>query len=398
MNETAQTLIQAQNNTADLLSLAGKTFTFIMTELEQDRSTLTGVRIQSLLESVGAWDPAVIQAFEQVLKSGEAALRVTLYDLLAILELSEESGVQLYQTTADADARWMALILVAHAYKSGYPVNNLDPASPPAIHTPAGIILQQTGQFVRQQTLRSPTERDRLAHKLLYNNLANTAVASAPDLETMPPAEHSETANPPHYRTPVPVNYSEYSAEVKITLEDIDSPAPASGGSAALTITEADLIPDTNLPTRAPAMRVTYDQIEQANYQHIRRPQQQRRRRPTPPPQGSNFSDSLRGFFASEEMKSTRLRITVLVHPEGPGIRGLQVKVTCKGIRSYVAGITDQAGRFVCQLPVRANGGLTYDVEVTWPRDDGGEVETKSITLSADRTEFSLPFYQRMRA
>jgi hypothetical protein len=39
--------------------------------------------------------------------------------------------------------------------------------------------------------------------------------------------------------------------------------------------------------------------------------------------------------------------------------------------------------------------GLTYDVDLTWPRDFGGETERKAITMNADRTRFTLPFYHR---
>ena len=40
----------------------------------------------------------------------------------------------------------------------------------------------------------------------------------------------------------------------------------------------------------------------------------------------------------------------------------------------------------------------TYAVDVTWPRDFGGEVERKSITVNADRTHFDLPFYRTLKA
>jgi hypothetical protein len=33
---------------------------------------------------------------------------------------------------------------------------------------------------------------------------------------------------------------------------------------------------------------------------------------------------------------------------------------------------------------------------VTWPRDLGGEIERKSVTLNVDRTEFKLPFFRRL--
>ena len=58
---------------------------------------------------------------------------------------------------------------------------------------------------------------------------------------------------------------------------------------------------------------------------------------------------------------------------------------------------TDRDGTFLCELPVRLHTGLTYDVDVTWPRDEGGDTERKSITLNADRTEFTLPFYRKLK-
>ncbi|MEZ4516529.1 MAG: hypothetical protein R3C44_06725 [Chloroflexota bacterium] len=41
---------------------------------------------------------------------------------------------------------------------------------------------------------------------------------------------------------------------------------------------------------------------------------------------------------------------------------------------------------------------MTYDIDVTWPRDFGGDIERKSITLNADRTMFVLPFYRTLKA
>jgi hypothetical protein len=97
-------------------------------------------------------------------------------------------------------------------------------------------------------------------------------------------------------------------------------------------------------------------------------------------------------------MKATKLRIIVKEYPDGPGLYGLQVRVTCKGIKSHVAGTTTREGNFVCELPVPERSGLTYDVDVTWPREMSGETERKSITLNADRTEFELPFYRSIKA
>jgi hypothetical protein len=106
---------------------------------------------------------------------------------------------------------------------------------------------------------------------------------------------------------------------------------------------------------------------------------------------------ALRQMFRSEEMKTTKLRVIVQDHPDGEGLYGLQIRIRCKGIKSHVAGTTGRDGHFVAELPVRLEEGLTYDVDVTWPRDMEGETERKSITLHADRTEFKLPFYRHLQ-
>ena len=105
---------------------------------------------------------------------------------------------------------------------------------------------------------------------------------------------------------------------------------------------------------------------------------------------------ALRQMFGPQQaMTSTRLLVTVCDRPEGSGLQGLQVRVTCRGIRSHVAGTTDADGRFMAELPVPVDKGLTYAVEVHWPRDLGGDVETKEITLNAERTRFTLPFFHQ---
>ena len=95
-------------------------------------------------------------------------------------------------------------------------------------------------------------------------------------------------------------------------------------------------------------------------------------------------------------LRSTKLRVIVQDVQDGPGLYGIQVQVRCKGINAHVAGTTNRDGVFLCELPVRVHSGLTYDVDITWPRDLGGEVERKSVTLNVDRTEFKLPFFRRL--
>ncbi|MFN2222115.1 MAG: hypothetical protein ACK2UH_06160, partial [Candidatus Promineifilaceae bacterium] len=113
-------------------------------------------------------------------------------------------------------------------------------------------------------------------------------------------------------------------------------------------------------------------------------------------PSRPGLTVALRQMFRQEELSTTKLRVLVQEYPDGPGLYGLQVRVTCKGVKSHVAGTSDRDGKFICELPVRAQTGLTYDVDVTWPREEGGETERKSITLHADRTYFVLPFYRRL--
>jgi hypothetical protein len=206
---------------------------------------------------------------------------------------------------------------------------------------------------------------------------------------------------PPYYRPPIPVNYPEIARDT-VSINDNEptsQPAPPASRSASITITEDDLKPPPlpNNVTRMPSIRITTDQVYT----------------PTPPSSGStqvvtpnssaqaytNFTQSVRQTFGRKEpMGTTKLRVLVQEYPDGPGLYGLQVHVTCKGIKSYVAGTTNREGKFLCELPVSINSGLTYDVDVTWPREMNNEIERKSITLNTDRTEFNLPFYQKMHA
>jgi hypothetical protein len=113
-------------------------------------------------------------------------------------------------------------------------------------------------------------------------------------------------------------------------------------------------------------------------------------------PSRPGLTVALRQMFRQEQLSTTKLRVLVQQYPDGPGFYGLQVRVTCKGVKSHVAGTTDREGKFICELPVRDRSGLTYDVDVTWPREEGSATERKSITLHADRTRFVLPFYRHL--
>ena len=369
-------------------------------------SVFTESRAKALLKGTNAVDDATLHDFAKLVEQ-ETAVRLALYDIIKNSGLEDNEEVLALATTSNAASQdsianlqspisWLSLSMAAFAWKSGYPLNQLDPATPPEPYSPAGQAVKRTAHFLRQQIQRSATERDKLARKLGFSE---TAVDNkTPDLNNLQATE-VQPPLPPYYRPPIPVNYPEVSRNT-VSIDDnepVNEPTPSPSRSASITITEDDLNP-APLPgnvTRMPSIRITTDQVYQ----------------PTPPPSGStqvvtpnsgaqaytNFTESVRQTFGRKEpMGTTKLRVLVQEYPDGPGLYGLQVHVTCKGIKSYVAGTTNRDGKFLCELPVRVNSGLTYDVDVTWPREMNNEIERKSITLNADRTEFNLPFYRAM--
>ena len=212
----------------------------------------------------------------------------------------------------------------------------------------------------------------------------------------------------PYYRPPVPVRYPEYTPGVQVEPEEVEHAAPPLMPSTPLSISDADLAPPT-APTIQPPLRIDASQLEPPARPTPQPPA------PRPPahvvlPNATAAANTAGATAAATTaarkkmrrgrtpMTTTKLRIVVQEHPGGPGLFGLQVRVSSRGIRRYVAGTTNQAGEFLCELPVQADVGLTYDVDVTWPRDFGGEVERKSITVNADRTHFDLPFYRTLKA
>ncbi|MEZ4519980.1 MAG: hypothetical protein R3C44_25180, partial [Chloroflexota bacterium] len=200
---------------------------------------------------------------------------------------------------------------------------------------------------------------------------------------------------PPYYRTPIPERYPEYAREtVHIDPQEADS-TPTINRGEPISISKDDLEDDQPAPTAQPAIRIDSSQVEPPT--------------PRPPtvqmPSASVTANTTSATTAVRQRgrkkpptKKTRLRITVQEHPEGPGLYGLQVRVSAPSARQQVAGTTNAEGQFTCELPVYADVGLTYDIDVTWPRDFGGDIERKSITLNADRTMFVLPFYRTLKA
>lgn len=405
MHETAQRQIQAFPSKSHLAAFAGRLLEWLNRDLNEDGEPLTESRARALLSAANVLDEPTRHGFAQVVGS-EQGMRLVLYGLLSESGLADKEEVAVLAaasagSAAPADTNapaWLALAVGAQAWRTDFLLNRLDPASPPDPYSPAGQVLKRAAYFVRQEVQRSATDRDKLGRKLAY------ATGGAATLNTLSP-DGTIAPIPPYYRTPVPERYPEYNPGLEVSPDELGQPAtqvpPSSGGP--LSITAADLQSDLP-PATQPPLRIEVSQIEPPAQPVAHRPSTQppAPARPAavvmPNATTSANVSARRSKRGRAAMKTTKLHILVQEHPDGPGLYGLQVRVSSRGIRRYVAGTTNKDGEFICELPVPLDTGLTYDVDLTWPRDFGGEVERKSITLNADRTHFTLPFYRKLKA
>jgi hypothetical protein len=405
MGEQATILISNYLDDAHLGLFAQRLAEWLVADLNRSEESVpafTESRAKALLRVTGFIDDPTLNDFGRLVEGG-TAVRLALYDLLASTGLAENNEVRALAAASSATPishpsansgqlsqspiPWLSLAIAAHAWKSEYPLYQLDPATPPGEHSPAGQLLRRAANFIRQQVQRSATERDKLARKLVY--APDTAVSQTPSLDQLP-LQPEIAPVPPHFRSPVPVRYPEYAREtLRVEPEPPIEPLPPTP-APAITISEGDVTPPQPRPITMPPIQITEEQIPRVVPTS---------RRPSAPSSGSsgNLNTAVQQRFGGKEpMRSVKLRIVVQEYQDGPGLYGLQVKVSCQGVRAFVAGTTNRDGVFLCELPVRVRSGLTYDVDVTWPRDFGSETERKSITLNVDRTEFTLPFYHRL--
>jgi hypothetical protein len=405
MQDPALELLRSNLDDAHLTLFAGRLNEWLVADLNQgegEAPAFTDSRAKALLRAADVVDSPTLHSFARLLgEEGDGlttAVRVFLYRLLHESDLAENEGVLALATTSraaelpveTAPVPWLSLAVAAFAWKSGYPLHQLDPTYPPEAHSPAGLLLKRAGHFVRQQVQHSATERDKLGHRLAFQG--GGMGANAPDLEELP--QQSPLAPlPPHYRPPIPVNYPEVSRDtLHVEPDEPNEETTVVPRAEPITITDEDVSPDQPVQ-RMPPIRITRDQVQSPPPTRVVTPQ-------ASPPPLANFTKAVRQRFgrSREPFTTVKLRIQVQEYPDGPGLYGLQVRVTCQGVRSQVAGTTNRDGKLLCELPVRLRSGLTYDVDVTWPRDLGGNVERKSITLNADRKEFTLPFYHQLNA
>lgn len=373
----------------------------------------TESRARALLRVLELVDDPTLADFSRLMTDATAA-RLAVYDLLhdsGLAQSAEVAGFIAASAAGSASAAaatpaepaplspaplpWLPLAVAAFAWKREYPLSQLDPAAPPDAFSPAGSVLRETAQFLRQQTQRSPTERDRLARQLTFTG--RVVEAGPATLDTLSRLDTPVVPAPSVYRPPVPVRYPEVARETLSVESPPEAPPPVRRG-APLVVTDDDVQAAAPPPQRQPPLRVEP-------------PPPPAPPSPLPPsavimpnspvtnrPSLSVQSRRSSGRRTTGGMKTTKLRVLVQQVAEGTGVYGVQVRVVCRRVRAEVAGTTNADGHFLCELPVKETEGLTYQVEVTWPRDLGGDVERKAITLNADRTEFKLPFYRQYRA
>lgn len=398
MQDEAKNLVQAQPDNNRLLLFADRLQQWLVDDLNRSEESVpafTESRAKALLRAADLLDDPTRHSFDRLLEN-ETAVRIALFDLLQDAELAQNEAVAALAATsavqsaaaANAFDGWLSLIVAAYAWKSGYPLFQLDPASPPDPYSPAGQVLKSAAYFVRRQVQRSATERDKLGRRLAFS--ATAAIDGTPGLEDLA-ADGTAAPLPPHYRPPIPVNYPEVSSDtLEIEPQTNDQPSSITRGDP-ITITAGDLELDQEPPSYREPIRISGTEQPPPSTTRVVTPD-------AAVASGPAFSDSVRKKFGrgKQAMKTTKLVVIVQEYPDGPGLYGLQVRVSCKGIKSHVAGTTTREGKFTCELPVPEDTGLTYDVDLSWPRDMDGETERKSITLNADRTRFTLPFFRQL--
>ncbi len=399
MQESAQKQIQAFPGKAQQVAFAGRLLEWLNHDLNPHGEPLAESRARALLLAANVLDEPTRHSFAQAVDS-EQGMRLALYGLLSESGLSENEEVAALATAAaglsgTADKApapsWLALAVAAFAWRSDFLLDSFDPASPPNPYSPAGQVLKRAAYFMRQEVQRSATERDKLSRKLAH------VAGGAPSLDTLNPAGPIPPL-PPFYRPPIPENYPEYNPGIEVSPDELSHPAmPSRQGS--ISITDDDLAgTGTGAPIIQPPLHIDLSSAEPPARPTTLPPAPPRPHVVMPNAAVAAHSGGARPKKRGRnEMKATKLQIVVQERPDGPGLYGLQVRVSSRGIRRYVAGTTNKDGEFVCELPVRTDTGLTYDVDVTWPREYGNEVERKSITLNADRTHFTLPFYRALK-
>lgn len=354
-------------------------------------------RARALLLAAGVLDEPTLRDFA-ALTADPQAVRLALFDLVTGAGLPAETfepALRLPGPPSPA-VPWPALAVHAYAWKLSYPAAELDPGAPPTPYSPAGQTVHQAGQWVRRQTQRSATERERQGRPLAWSGPAASAPTLSPTAPTAPPL-----------RPAIPVRHFEYNDPIAV---DPNRPTPPPTPRGEPLSISPDELPAETAPPRTPPLVVEPEPEVRiiGESRRVPRPPQTGSRMPTvsgddvrrvanrAKQSADRLVGAIRSSFSGEEMGTTRLRVLVQQYPDGPGVPAVQVRVRYQKSKSEIAGPTDSSGVFSCVVPVRLNAGLTYNVYVEWPSQLGARREMKAITVNADRTEFVLPFYARL--
>ncbi|MCA9966606.1 MAG: hypothetical protein KC423_20295, partial [Anaerolineales bacterium] len=149
MQELATKLIQTFPDLPHLLAFAQRLLPWLLNGLSNEAAAFNDSRAKALLRAADLLDDPTRHSFMRLMEA-ETAVRLALHNLLSETGLADNEEIRaLAATTAVSDnlpisqspnlqSPWLALAIAAYAWKSEYPVEQLDPASPPDPYSPAG--------------------------------------------------------------------------------------------------------------------------------------------------------------------------------------------------------------------------------------------------------------------
>lgn len=377
-------------------------------------ASATESRTKALLLAMNALDETTLNDFRRVM-GNVATVRVALVELVASAEIPSNQ-YSVFGIQSQTAPNWLALALAAYAYKLDYPIENLDPGSPPSQFSPAGQVVHQTAAWVRKQVQRSATERDKLARALAFvpdkqeSSQQVTGNRQQGTVRSTIPVRYFEHTDPvaidPNEPLPQPTTI-ERGNPIAISVEDVPN-APAPMSVAVEPEPEIRIVGESRVVPRPAGQQSTLSrasqrasevaaQAAQAVRENVTRENVQR----AVDTAVSSADRALQSVRQNNRPvpstgRRTRLLISVMDYPNGHPLPAVQIGVRVKGSKKEVAGTTNGSGMFRCSVPVRHGTGVTYEVTCHWPHEFGGKRERKRITLNSERSEFEMAFYSRL--
>ena len=158
MTETAEKLLTAHLDDAHLSVFAARLVAWLEEDLVESPTgaySFTESRAKAILRAMAVVDDPTLHDFMKLI-AAPTAMRLALFDLLNSSGLAENEEVAALAATSNAAqvgetppaVPWLALAVAAQAWKSGYPLHQLDPASPPGTFSPAGQLVKRAATFL----------------------------------------------------------------------------------------------------------------------------------------------------------------------------------------------------------------------------------------------------------